>query len=128
MDSNKTVTVGWFEIPVKKMKRAMAFYGELFQVELEAQDFGELKMAFLPMGDGTKGAGGSLIEASDHYTPSHEGVLVYFSCNDVSNELSRVEGAGGEILQKKTQISPEHGYMATFEDTEGNRVALHSQK
>lgn len=26
----------------------------------------------------------------------------------------------------KTEISPEHGHMAIFIDTEGNRVALHS--
>jgi predicted enzyme related to lactoylglutathione lyase len=85
-------------------------------------------MAFLPMGDDSKGAGGSLIEARDYYTPSHEGALIYFSCQDVDNDLSRVEDAGGEILQPKTQISPEYGFMATFEDTEGNRIALHSQK
>lgn len=128
MKKDNIATVGWFEIPVNDMKRAMAFYSELFQVEVEVQDFGEVKMAFIPMGDGTKGAGGSLIEAEDHYTPSHEGTLIYFSCEDVDNELSRIEGAGGKILQPKTQISPEYGYMATFEDTEGNRVALHSQK
>ena len=128
MNKDNIATVGWFEIPVNNMKRAMAFYSELFQVELEAQDFGEDKMAFIPMGDGTKGAGGSLIEANDHYTPSHEGTLIYFSCEDVDNELSRIEDAGGEILQPKTQISPEYGYMAMFEDTEGNRIALHSEK
>jgi len=128
MKKDNIATVVWFEVPVNSMTRAMAFYSELFQIELEVQDFGELKMAFLPMGDETKGAGGALIEASDHYTPSHEGALIYFFCEDVDNELSRVEDAGGEILQQKTQISPEYGYMATFEDTEGNRIALHSQK
>jgi predicted enzyme related to lactoylglutathione lyase len=34
--------------------------------------------------------------------------------------------AGGKIVAPKTEISPEHGYMALFIDTEGNRVALHS--
>jgi predicted enzyme related to lactoylglutathione lyase len=128
MKKDKIATVVWFEIPVNDMQRAMAFYSELFQVELEAQDFGEVEMAFIPMGDGTKGAGGSLIKAGDHYTPSHKGTLIYFSCEDVDNELSRLEDAGGEILQPKTQISPEYGYMAMFEDTEGNRIALHSEK
>lgn len=128
MKDNNIATVGWFEIPVNKMKRAMGFYSEVFQVELDPQDFGDLKMTFIPMGDGTKGAGGALIEASDHYTPSQEGVLIYFLCDDVANELSRVEDAGGKILQSKTQISPEYGFMASFEDTEGNRIALHSQK
>lgn len=127
MENDKLVTVGWFEIPVHDMKRAMSFYSDVFQVELEEQAFTELKMAFFPMGDGTMGAGGSLVEAGDYYTPSHEGVLVYFSCEDLKIELSRVEKAGGKVLQARTQISPEYGYMALFEDTEGNRVALHSQ-
>jgi len=43
-------------------------------------------------------------------------------------ELDRIEKAGGKIIQPKTQISPEYGYMGVFLDTEGNRIALHSQK
>ena len=44
----------------------------------------------------------------------------------MQNELDRVEQAGGKIYQEKTEISPEHGFMAVFIDSEGNRVALHS--
>ena len=40
-------------------------------------------------------------------------------------------GIGGAValakgIVPKTEISPEHGHMAIFIDTEGNRVALHS--
>jgi hypothetical protein len=34
---------------------------------------------------------------------------------------------GGKILMQKKQIAPEVGYMAFFLDTEGNRIALHTQ-
>ena len=44
-----------------------------------------------------------------------------------TGSFGRVEAAGGTVYQPKTQISPEHGYMAVFIDTEGNRVALHSR-
>jgi predicted enzyme related to lactoylglutathione lyase len=128
MGSKKAVTVGWFEIPVKKMKRATTFYEEVLKTELIEQNFGDTKMALFPMDDSAKGAGGSLINAGDFYTPSHDGSMVYFSCDNLADELSRVEKAGGTILRTKTQISPEYGYMAILEDTEGNRVALHSQK
>jgi predicted enzyme related to lactoylglutathione lyase len=47
---------------------------------------------------------------------------------DLDNELSRVEAAGGRVLQKKTLITKEIGYMAVLLDTEGNRVALHSRR
>ena len=35
-------------------------------------------------------------------------------------------GAGGEVLQTKKLISQEHGFMALFLDSEGNRFALNS--
>lgn len=126
MEEKKAVTISWFEIPVKEMKRAMSFYENVFETTLDEQDFGGIKMAFFPWDESGKGAGGSLIKADDNYTPSHEGTLIYFSCENLSDELSRVEKAGGKILQPRTQISPEYGDMALFEDTEGNRVALYT--
>lgn len=128
MEKNKAVTAGWFEIPVTDMKRAITFYGNVFSAELSEQDFGGTKMAFFPWDESATGAGGALIDADDHYKPSHEGSLVYFSSDDLADELSRIEKAGGKILQPKTEISPEIGFMGIFEDTEGNRVALHSRQ
>jgi predicted enzyme related to lactoylglutathione lyase len=125
--SERAVTVGWFEIPVKDMGRAILFYNRVFDITLSKQDFGGLLMAWFPMHESAKGAGGSLI-LNKNYTPSHEGTLIYFSSVDAENEIKRVEKAGGKILQEKTQISPDIGYMALFEDTEGNRIAVHSRK
>lgn len=42
--------------------------------------------------------------------------------------LGRVEKAGGKVVLPKAAITPELGYFAMFTDTEGNRVALHSQE
>ncbi|MEP3838463.1 MAG: VOC family protein [Algibacter sp.] len=117
--------VGWFEIPVSDMDRAKAFYENVFQVKIDIQDYGEMVMGWFPFTEGKEGAAGTLVK-QDSYTPSHDGTLVYFMSDDVQIELDRVEGAGGKILQTKTEISPEHGYMGLFEDSEGNRVALHS--
>lgn len=125
--NNKSVTVGWFEIPVKDMDRAILFYNHVFEITLAKQDFGGLAMAWFPWNETSKGAGGSLIQ-DDNYKPSHEGTLVYFSSVDVEKEINRVKKAGGKVLQQKTEISPDIGYMALFEDTEGNRIALHSKQ
>jgi uncharacterized protein len=38
-----------------------------------------------------------------------------------------VEPAGGQVIQPKTLITEDIGYMALLIDSEGNRVALHSQ-
>lgn len=123
----KTNPVAWFEVPVSNMERAKAFYEKVFDIEIQIVDLGGPVMGWFPHVGGAPGAMGSLMQY-DSYVPSHEGTLVYFSCEDVDNELSRIEDAGGKIILQKKQISPEHGYMGVFEDSEGNRVALHSQK
>lgn len=123
----KQVTVGWFEIPVTNMERAMAFYEAVFDCKLERNQMGPFDMAWFQWDENGKGAGGSLVRFEDAYTPSHAGTLAYFSSEDVSIELGNIERAGGKVLQPKTEISPEIGYMGLFEDTEGNRVALHSK-
>lgn len=119
--------VVWFEIPVNDMDRAKVFYEAVFDVKINIQNFGGLLMGWFPFSEGDTGASGTLIK-HDSYIPSREGTMVYFNCDDVANELSRVEAAGGQIYQPKTQISPDHGYMAVFIDSEGNRVALHSNE
>lgn len=119
--------VGWFEIPVLDMARAKQFYESVFKVEIRIVDFGGMLMGWFPDRGEVIGAQGTLIK-QETYIPSQEGTLVYFISNDVQNELDRVESAGGEIYQPKTQISPEHGFMGAFIDSEGNRIALHSRK
>ena len=118
--------VGWFEIPVTNMDRAKAFYESVFNIEITIHDFDSVLMGWFPFAEGKEGASGTLIK-QESYIPSQEGTLVYFMSDNVQNELDRVEKAGGEIYQPKTEISPEHGFYGVFVDTEGNRVAIHSK-
>lgn len=124
----KHISVGWFEIPVKNMERAIAFYETVFDCKLERHQMGPLDMAWFPWDHEKGGAGGSLVKNEQFYSPSENGVQVYFSSEDTNTELARIKKAGGEIIQNKTLISPEIGFMALFIDSEGNRIALHSQK
>jgi predicted enzyme related to lactoylglutathione lyase len=65
------------------------------------------------------GASGTLVY-NETYIPSEtDGVLIYFSSADVNNELHSVEASSGKMIQTKTQISPDIGYMALFIDSEG---------
>jgi predicted enzyme related to lactoylglutathione lyase len=122
--------VGWFEIPVSDMERAVAFYETVLDIKLSLQDMGWGEMAMFPMIEGGMGTPGALIRFEETYTPSEDGILIYFTAfsGDLDNELARVEEAGGSVLQPKRLISEEVGYLGTFRDTEGNRVALHSRK
>ena len=61
------------------------------------------------------------------YRPNADGIKIYLNGDpDLNNILGRVEAAGGKIVQKKTQITTEIGYVAVFQDTEGNMINLHS--
>ncbi len=128
MGEERGNAVGWFEIPVVDMERAMKFYETVLEVKLSRNQVGEIDMAWFQMLEG-KGAAGSLVFHKEWYKPSENGVLVYFTAysGDLDHELARVEAAGGKILMPKHPIG-EHGNIAVFLDTEGNRVALHSMK
>jgi predicted enzyme related to lactoylglutathione lyase len=117
--------VGWFEIPVTDMARAKAFYEHVFATRLELHDLGPLQMAWFPMHPAAKGASGSLVRY-ESYTPSHHGALIYFTVTDIDAALMRVTSKGGKVLQPKKSIG-EHGFVGHFEDSEGNRVAVHSR-
>lgn len=93
-------------------------------IPLEMDSF---KMRMFPL-ENMMGVGGALMHSPDFYKSSpSDGVLIYLNANpDVQNVLDKIEAAGGKIVVPKTQISPEHGFMAVFTDTENNRVALHS--
>ncbi len=121
--------VGWFEIPVRNMDRAVKFYETLFDFKLQRQKMGEFDMAWFPWLQTGVGSPGSLVHSPEHYTPSDKGTLVYFTAfsGDLNNELGRVERAGGKVLRTKTLITKDIGYMALVLDTEGNRIALHSR-
>ena len=99
MDRN---VVGWFEIPVTKMERAIKFYEAVFGFKLERHEMGELDMAWFPFAD-IPGASGSLVYHKEFYKPSKDGTLIYFTCHsgDLENEISKIEPAGGKILMPK---------------------------
>jgi len=126
----KNNVVGWFEIPVENMKRAITFYEKVLDLKMTRNEMGPLDMAWFPWIEDGLGTPGSLVFHEEFYKPSTDGVLIYLTAHsgDLENELSRVEKAGGKVLQPKTKISDEYGFMALIIDSEGNRIALHSRK
>ena len=113
-------------IPANDLDRAAKFYETVFSITMEAMDMPGLQMRNFP-GDGISGKVGGALAKSDMHKPSATGSVVYLNANpDLSEALGRVEKAGGKVA--KTKISDDIGYMAFFSDTEGNTVAVHSQK
>ncbi len=122
--------VGWFEIPVTDIQRAKKFYEKVFDIKVQVQDFEGTMMGWFPFSEDpeAKGSPGSLVQNEKYYKPSSNGTLVYFSSPEITFELGKIEEAGGVILQEKTLINKDIGFMALFLDSEGNRIALHSKE
>jgi predicted enzyme related to lactoylglutathione lyase len=116
--------VNWFMIPVRDLEKAKKFYEAVIDNELSRSEMGQMKMAWFPMSHGAPGAAGALVKG-DGYVPSHGGTLVYLHVKDIDDTIARVRMHGGRVLLPKNRMG-EYGFIAHFEDTEGNRVALHS--
>ena len=114
----------WFEIPATNLARAQKFYEHVFSLSLSPLTMGDSDMAMFPMSQGAGGASGALVK-SDGYVPSHSGSVIYFAVEDIEATLSRVQRSGGKTLVPKMSIG-DFGFIAQFEDSEGNRVAVHS--
>ena len=126
MRTPSQTAVAWFEIPATDLARAKTFYETILNATFTDLDLANgLKMALFPVD--ADGIGGALSQHKDFYFPGNQGPVVYLNANpDLQAVLDRVEGAGGKVVMPKTQISEENGYMALFQDSEGNRMALHS--
>ncbi|WP_370087955.1 VOC family protein [Ekhidna sp.] len=114
----------WFELPVNDMNRAKKFYESIFKIKMaDNMEMGTSVMSFFPFVTDQDGATGTLMK-QESYVPSHQGTLVYFSVPEINDVLPLISSSGGKVLNEKTAIG-EHGFVAHFEDSEGNRVALH---
>ena len=121
--------LGWFEIPVRDMERAIGFYEGVFGFEMERHKMQELDMAWFPWKESAMGAPGSLVYNEKFYQPQENGVLIYLTTpsGDLNTDIEKIIQSGGKVIVPRTRISEEHGYMCVFLDSEGNRIALHSR-
>ncbi len=121
--------VGWIEIPVIDMERAIRFYETVLGIKLDRNQLDGLDMAWFPFEESGLGCSGSLVYNPEFYKPSAEGTLIYITprSGDLAIELSRVEAAGGKVLIPKKLIAEAIGNMGLFLDSEGNRIALHTR-
>jgi len=116
--------VRWAEIPVSDMERAKTFYGKTLGLTYQEIKMYEYNLALIKADPKSFGTGGALVKGPT-YTPSYDGPMVYFGTDDIPDTLKKAEQAGGKTIQNKKPIG-EYGFVAYFEDTEGNRIGLHS--
>lgn len=122
----KSNAIGWFDIYVTELPRAVTFYEQVLQIKLESlgDPTGETEMMAFPTDMGVYGAGGALVKSS-HGRPGMGGTLAYFSVENCANEEARVALAGGQVLRPKFSIG-QFGWVTLCMDTEGNLFGLSS--
>ncbi len=112
----------WFDIPVVDLDRAAAFYEAILLVGVEKQTYGDFSFAVISHEDGN---GGCLIPSKEEIAAG--GVLIYLNVNGrIREAISRVVPHGGTVIEDIQSIEP-HGFRAVILDSEGNRIALHSE-
>ena len=118
-------SIFWVEISVSDFSRAKKFYSNIYDYEMPEIMAGPNKMGFLPHERGV-GIGVAIVKGND-YIPTNQGIkIVLNGGSDLNNILNRVAKAGGKVIMLKKQMSPEFGCLGMFEDTEGNRITIHS--
>jgi predicted enzyme related to lactoylglutathione lyase len=120
--------VGWFEIYVQDMSRAIKFYEAVFDTKLQQLNapFPEIELWSFARVENQYGANGALVKMTG--VPSGgNSTIVYFHCLDCAFESSRVLEAGGQVMRPKMGIG-EYGFISLVIDTEGNMIGLHSMQ
>ena len=121
--------LNWFEIPVRNIDRAQAFYEALLAAPIRRETMGAMTLGVFGYDDdNNNGVGGCLLAGDGVPAPASTGTVVYLNATpSLDAVLARVEAAGGRITTPKVALPGDMGFFAHITDTEGNRVGLHAQ-
>ena len=113
----------WVDIPVRDLERAIKFYTAVLGEPVTREPFPGMTIGLLPHAQDA--VSGCLYLAEDNQ-PSTHGPMIYLNCKGrLDQAVGLVASNGGKVLKPKHQIGP-YGFRAIVEDSEGNRIALHS--
>ena len=115
--------VVYFEIPVTDIDRAIKFYKSVFNFTFKKEVIDKNEMALFPFFNKNAGISGALAKG-EIYKPTNDGVVIYFKTENIDETLRMAIESGGQLLYPKTS-NGDLGFVAEFEDSEGNRIALH---
>ena len=117
--------LNWFEIPVRDMDRAQAFYEALLAKPLRREAMGPQTLAVMPYDEG--GSGGALLASATAPEPSMNGSLVYLNvAPSLDAAVARAVAAGARIVTPRVDLPEGMGSFVHIADSEGNRVGLHA--
>ncbi|NVJ65536.1 MAG: VOC family protein [Gammaproteobacteria bacterium] len=117
---NLSHKIAWFDVPVLDLKRAMSFYSKVLDCDIREEFEGVAVLQHA--NDEVAGC----LTLDKRVQPTQHGVLIYYNVNGrLAEAVEQVTANGGKVLQAQHSIGP-FGYRAIVLDSEGNRIALHS--
>lgn len=121
--NSKYNRVVWVDIPVADLDRAIGFYSAVLGVKVTKEEMPGISFGIFYHDDGN---GGCLVVNKEEISDK-QGILVYMNADGrIKDAVAKVRELGGKIVQEIHSIGP-HGFRAIVVDSEGNRIALHSQ-
>lgn len=111
--------VVWFEILGKDGAKLQAFYAELFDWKIDANNPTKYGLVEATAGRGIPGGVGSTMGER----APHPGVAIYVSTDDIPRELERATRLGAKVLLPRTEL-PGGTILAFFSDPAGNSIGL----
>ncbi|MFK7806384.1 MAG: VOC family protein [Saprospiraceae bacterium] len=116
--------ISLFEIPATDISRAINFYQEILDINIEKMEMPGMEMGIFPYEEQIVTG---VIMKVEGYKPAADGVTIYLNGGDnLQPILEKVEKNGGKIVVPKTAHADESGFFALFIDTEGNKLGLNS--
>ncbi len=111
----------WFDIPVIDFERAQRFYTAVLNAEVEED---HPQVGVFPHREGEVSG---CIYLNEDDKPGENGPLLYLNVNGRLDEaIEQTRQHGGRVVKERHQIGP-YGHRAIILDSEGNRIALHSE-
>lgn len=109
-----------FEIPADDVARAQQFYRKALGWKISDP----WKMNYFLVETkrkGEEGINGGMMQRKEARQP----FMNYIAVRSIDIALKKVEAAGGTVCMPKTEIAPGMGWIAAFQDTEGNLLGFH---
>ncbi len=119
-DYNRAV---WFDIPVADLDRSIAFYQAVLGCGVTTESMEGFSFGVF---EHDQGNGGCLVPMADQISRDG-GILLYMNVHGrIRDAVEQAKAHGGEIIDDVHPIGP-HGFRSILRDSEGNRIALHSE-
>lgn len=120
--NSKNNRVVWVDIPVANVDRSIAFYSAVLDCPVHKEEMPGVQFGVFMHDEGN---GGCLVPKANEVS-SEQGILVYMNVDGrIKDAAAKVKANGGKVVEEIHSIGP-HGFRAIIIDSEGNRLALHS--